>query len=79
MPRSQCQAINEANYKSWNEYRRGCLSTFAGGYYDAKELRIFQHGMNAVFNLLEKEFPQPYEIFAANPPLNSDPEKHRAG
>ena len=64
MPKSQCQAINEPNYKTWNEYRRGCLLTFAGGYHEPETLRIFQHGMNTVFNLLESEFPQPFEIFA---------------
>jgi len=63
MPRSQCQAINEPNYKTWDEYRKGCLSTFAGGYHNDGMLSAFQHGMNTVFNLLESEFPQPQEIF----------------
>jgi hypothetical protein len=66
MPRSQCQAINESNYKTWEEYRMGCLSTFAGGHHNDGMLSAFQHGMNTVFNLLEQEFPQPHEIFANN-------------
>ena len=62
--RSQCQAINERDYKTWDEYRKGCLYTFRGGYHDVKELAIFHHGINTVFNLLENEFPEPYKIFA---------------
>lgn len=68
MPRSQAQAIDEPIHKTWADYRNGCLMTFHGGYCDAEELSIFQHGMETVFNLLESEFPQPKEIFA-NPPL----------
>ena len=63
MPRSQCQAMNEPNYKTWDEYRKGCLSTFAGGHHSDGMLSAFQHGMNTVFNLLEGEFPSPKEIF----------------
>ena len=59
---SQCQAINEQDYKTWGEYRKGCLLTFHGGYQTPNELEAFQHGMNTIFNLLEDEFPQPHEI-----------------
>ena len=59
MERSQCQAINEPNYETWDEYRKGCLMTFAGGHHEPETLRAFQHGMNTVFNLLEAEFPSP--------------------
>ena len=68
MPRSQAQAINEPNYKTWGDYRKGCLMTFHGGYHNSEELRIFQHGMETVFNLLEAEFPEPKNIFDNNPP-----------
>ena len=63
MKKSQCQAINERNYKTWDDYRRGCLATYAGGHHEPETIRAFQHGMNTVFNLLENEFPEPYEIF----------------
>jgi hypothetical protein len=63
MPRSQAQAINEPPHETWEEYRKGCLSTFGGGYHDDGMLGAFQHGMNTVFNLLETEFPSPKEIF----------------
>lgn len=62
--KSQCQAINEPNYKTWEEYRKGCLMTYSGGNDSADTLMAFRHGMETVFNLLEAEFPQPGEIFA---------------
>ncbi len=61
--RSQCQCVNESDYKTWEEYRKGCLGTFVGGHHDDGKLSAFQHGMNTVFNLLEGEFPQPEVIF----------------
>ena len=64
MERSQCQAINEPNYETWDEYRRRCFGTFGGGYQDATQSNAFQHGMETVFNLLEAEFPSPKEIFS---------------
>ena len=62
MKMSQCQAISEPNYKTWDEYRRGCLATFGGGHHDDGNLDAFRHGMDTVFNLLEAEFPEPYHI-----------------
>lgn len=67
MPRSQAQAINEPTHKTWEDYRKGCLMTFHGGYHNAEEVSIFQHGMETVFNLLKSEFPQPQEIFDNQP------------
>lgn len=63
MPRSNCQAINEPNYKTWEEYKNGCLMTYHAGIEKAEELAAFQHGMKTIFRLLEAEFPQPHEIF----------------
>jgi hypothetical protein len=58
---SNCQAINEPDYETWADYRRGCLLTFHGGL-DGQALANFQHGITTVFNLLEAEFPQPKDI-----------------
>ncbi len=54
--RSQCQAISEPAPKTWDDYERGCLSTFHGGL-EGTRLKSFQHGMQTVFNLLRGEFP----------------------
>jgi len=62
--RSQVQSWGGPPPETWNDYRQGCLGTFAGGYRDIKQLSAFQHGMDTVFTLLENEFPEPYEIFA---------------
>lgn len=67
MPKSQAQAIDAPNHKTWADYRKGCLMTFRGGYRDSEKLSIFQHGMETIFNLLEAEFPQPKEIFDNKP------------
>ncbi len=61
--RSQCQAVNVPDFETWDEYRNGCLTTYRGGYKTDKELEIYRHGINTVFNLLEREFPQPELIF----------------
>ena len=64
MPRSQCNAINELDHEIWEDYRKGCISTYTGGYHEPETYAAFKHGMETVFNLLEAEFPQPYKIFA---------------
>ena len=64
---SQCEAVGEARYKTWAEYRRGCLSTFGGGR-SGNELEAFKHGIDTVFNLLENEFPEPYRIWKQEEP-----------
>ncbi len=69
MTRSQSQAINQKEHKTWEDYRDGCLNTYRGGHDEDDGLSIFHHGINTVFNLLEKEFPQPHEIFKATEPF----------
>ena len=64
---SQVQAINEAAPRTWVEYRRGCLSTFGGGH-QGQEYGAFRHGMETVFNVLEREFPSA-ELCKAAPGL----------
>jgi hypothetical protein len=54
---SQVQAINEPPPRSWEDFRQGCLATYAGGHHDDGHLKAFQHGMNTVFRLLEADFP----------------------
>lgn len=54
---SQCQVIGRAPVKTWSDYRKGCLDTYAGGHRNDGHLEAFQHGMETVFNLLEAEFP----------------------
>lgn len=60
--RSQCQVIGKPQPKTWDEYEQNCISTFGGGYHEQDDLRIFQHGMRTIFNLLRNEFPEPSEI-----------------
>ena len=61
---SQVQVLGRPAPKTWDDYRQGCLSTYAGGHHEPAEFRAFQHGMNTVFNLLEAEFP-PAEVCSA--------------
>ena len=56
---SQVSAINGHEPKTWDDYEKGCLLTFAGGYHTEAELRIFRHGIRTVFNLLRREVPFP--------------------
>lgn len=63
---SQVDAIGAPPVKTWDDYRRGCKMTYAGGY-DGAEFVAFQHGMDTVFNLLEAEFP-PAEVCKAPQP-----------
>ncbi len=63
----QVQAVNEPAPRTWDDYRRGCVSTYRGGY-TGKEARAFESGMITVFNLLEGEFP-PAEVCRAAPDL----------
>jgi len=59
---SQCQVLGQPKYKTWADYRQGCLMSFHGGYDTQEQLGIFAHGMGTVFNLLEAQFPEPHEI-----------------
>lgn len=69
-PFSQVQAIGEPAPRTWDDYERGCLLTFGGGYQDNHLASAFRHGMNTVFNLLRREFP-PAEQCRANAKLLS--------
>lgn len=60
--RSQIQSVGTPPPKTWDDYRKGCLSTFGGGYRTKEELEVFQHGMNTVFNLLQAELPDLVEL-----------------
>ena len=60
MLESQVQATNEPPPKTWDDYERGCVSTYRGGH-EGKEAAAFVHGMQTVFNLLRVEFPCPPE------------------
>jgi hypothetical protein len=62
---SQVQAINEPPPKSWDDYERGCLLTFNGGFSETGEVDAFRHGMRTVFNLLREEFPAAHVCKAA--------------
>ncbi len=37
----------------WENQRKGCLATFAGGHHSDGKLDAFQHGMDTVFNILQ--------------------------
>lgn len=54
---SQATIVGLPQPQSWDEYERGCLATFGGGYQTEEEREIFRHGMKTVFNLLRAEFP----------------------
>jgi len=43
--------------KTWDDYEKGCLASFGGGYRTQEDAEIFQHGMRTIFNLLRNEFP----------------------
>lgn len=63
---SQISCIGEPQPKTWDDYERGCLSTFHAGYGpdEGDFLRAYQGGMRTVFSLLREEFPQPGRIAA---------------
>lgn len=65
---SQVDAVGAPPVRSWDEYETGCKSTYRGGHHDERDLEIYQHGMNTVFNLLRAEFP-PAEMCKAAPDL----------
>lgn len=65
---SQVTCIGLPQPKSWQDYREGCLRTFAGGHRSDGMLDAYQHGMETVFNLLEGEFP-PAPLCKASPEL----------
>lgn len=54
---SQVQIVGSPAPKTWDDFERGCLTTFGGGYRHGPDIAIFQHGMSTVFNLLRNEFP----------------------
>lgn len=54
---SQVQIVGSPAPKTWDDYERGCLATFGGGYRHGPDIAIFHHGMSTVFNLLRNEFP----------------------
>jgi len=54
---SQVQIVGSPAPKTWDDYERGCLATFGGGYRHGPDIAIFHHGMSTVFNLLRSEFP----------------------
>lgn len=56
-PQSQCHTVGTPPPRSWNDYEKGCIGTFGGGYRTKEEREIFHHGMSTVFNLLRGEFP----------------------
>lgn len=59
---SQCRVIGTPAPQTWDDYERGCLATYGGGYRTKEEIAIFHHGIATVFNLLRHEFPQPEQI-----------------
>jgi|GEM_PF-4541161 len=62
---SQVSCVGGHQPKSWDDYERGCLLTFSGGYDGGLGQRAFQHGMQTVFNLLRSEFPPAEQCKAA--------------
>ena len=54
---SQVQIVGSPAPKTWDDYDRGCPTTFGGGYRHGPDIAIFRHGMSTVFNLLRNEFP----------------------
>ena len=59
--RSQVRAFGGPAPKSWDDYERGCIATYGGGYRDQRDIDAFHHGMTTVFNLLRAEFPSAEE------------------
>jgi len=57
MAMSQATVIGLPQPITWDDYERGCLATFGGGYRTEHKREIFRHGMTTVFNLLRSEFP----------------------
>jgi hypothetical protein len=66
--RSQVDCFGLPPVRTWADYRRGCLGTYRGGHHDPESVAAFQHGMETVFNLLEREFP-PAELCKAAPAM----------
>lgn len=54
---SQATIIGRPAPTTWQELARDCKDTFGGGYRTAEERRIFHHGIQTAFNLIEAEFP----------------------
>ncbi len=74
MKLSQAQVIGMPRMKTWDDYRHGCLTSFGGGYKEQRELDIFHHGIETVFNLLQAEFPPAEEIIkVCNEPAPTKP------
>lgn len=65
---SQVQAFGGPLPVTWDDYERGCILTYGGGYREPETILVFRHGMNTVFNLLRREFP-PAEQCKAAPEL----------
>lgn len=68
---SQVACVGEPQPQTWDDYERGCLLTFGGGYKSANESEAFRHGMQTVFNLLRSEFPPAEKCKAALAALSS--------
>lgn len=75
---SQVQIVGQPAPKTWDDYERGCLATFGGGYRNGADIAIFRHGMSTVFNLLRNEFPDACNPGAATPADESRSEFQQA-
>jgi hypothetical protein len=65
---SQVSAVGEKHPQTWDDYERGCLSTFGAGITNYAKLVPYRDGMQTVFALLRDEFPAA-ELCKAAPKL----------
>jgi hypothetical protein len=66
--RSQVQVIGWPAPKTWDDFKKGALATYGGGYHEERDLKIFQHGMSTIFNLLRAEFLESSALLAQPAP-----------
>jgi len=59
---SQATIIGRPPPETWQELARDCIGAFGGGHQTSEARRIFHHGIQTVFNLLEGEFPSLAEV-----------------
>lgn len=54
----QAHIIGSPPPETWQDYARDCESVFGGGYQTEGERRIFHHGIQTAFNVIEDDLPR---------------------
>jgi hypothetical protein len=60
---SKASFVSGKQPQTWKEYRKNFILIFGNQYEENQACQIYQSGIKAIFDLLENEFPEPYEIF----------------